>query len=162
MNKLNDIAEFGGKLMLASDIDVALPLISAEAKSLVNAQRCSIFIVDREDNMLWTKFSDGIGRIVISVDSGIIGDTYKTKEAQLVNNPYDDSRFLQAVDKKSGFTTKNMITVPIFDSGREILGILQVLNKERGDFDSEDLSRLIFFANYVSGSIELVLMNEKS
>jgi len=94
------------------------------------------------------------------VDSGIVGDTYKTKEAQLVNNPYDDSRFLQAVDKKSGFTTKNMITVPIFDSGREVLGILQVLNKERDDFDSEDLGRLTFFANYISGSIELVLMHE--
>lgn len=160
MNKLNDIAEFGTKLMLAKDIDTALPLIAAEAKSLVDAERCSIFIVDSEDNMLWTKLSDGIGRIVISMDSGIVGDTFKTKKAQMVNNPYEDSRFLPSIDKKSGFKTKNMVTVPIFDSMQKVLGILQVLNKSRSDFDYEDLSRLTFFANYISGSIELVLMNE--
>lgn len=160
MNKYNEIAEFGKELMLLKDMDNALELMSGEAKKLVNADRCSIFIVDSEDNLLWTKISDGIGRIVISLTSGIVGDTYIRKESQVVNDPYGDDRFLPAIDKKSGYKTKNMITVPIFDSKRDVMGIMQLLNRENGDFDEEDLESLTFFANYVSPSIELVLMTE--
>jgi len=161
MKKFNQIAEFGKKLMSMDDMENVLELISQEAKSLVDAERCSIFIVDDEDKILWTKLSDGIGRIVIGLDSGIVGVTYKTKKPQIVNTPYDDERFLPNIDKKSGYTTKNMITVPIFDSKRKVMGVMQLLNKKRFDFDNEDLELLTFFANYVSGSLELVILSEK-
>jgi len=160
MKKFNQIAEFGKKLMAMDDIQKVLELVADEAKSLVDADRCSIFIVDKEDEILWTKLSDGIGRIVIGLDSGIVGVTYETNEPQIVNNPYEDERFLQNIDKKSGYTTKNMITVPIFDSKRNVMGIMQLLNKKRFDFDSKDLELLTFFANYVSGSLELVILSE--
>ena len=161
MEKFNQIAEFGKKLMASGDIENSLEVISDEAKKLLNADRCSIFIVDAEDKMLWTKLSDGIGRIVIALDAGIVGDTYQKAEGQIVNSPYDDPRFLPNIDKKSGYMTRNIITVPIFNSKREVIGVIQLLNKSRGDYDTTDLEALIFFANYVSGSLELVLMNEK-
>lgn len=160
MKKFNQIAEFGQKLMSLEDLSKVLELISQEAKNLLHAQRCSIFIVDKEDNILWTKLSDGISRIVIALDAGIVGNTYKTQKPQMVNNPYEDKRFIQSIDKKSGYTTKNIITVPIFDSNRKIIGIIELLNKADADFDNKDLEVLTFFANYVSGSLELVLMNE--
>ncbi len=161
MKKFNQIAEFGKRLMSMDDMENVLELISEEAKSLVDAERCSIFIVDYEDKILWTKLSDGIGRIVIGLDSGVVGMTYKTKKPQIVNNPYEDEHFLPNIDKKSGYTTKNMITVPIFDSKRNVMGIMQLLNKKRFDFGNEDLELLTFFANYVSGSLELVILSEK-
>ena len=79
------IADFGKKLSGLDHIEEALPTIAEEAKAIVNAERCSIFIVDREGAMLWTKLSDGIGRIAIGIDSGIVGDTVFKKAAQLVN-----------------------------------------------------------------------------
>ena len=161
MKRSTQIAEFGQKLMALGEVDNALELISDEAKQLLNADRCSIFIVDAEDKMLWTKLADGIGRIVIALDSGIVGDTYMKNEPQLVNNPYEDERFLPNIDKKSGYVTRNIITTPIYNSKREIIGIIQLLNKSRGDFDEKDLEDLAFLANYVSGSLELILMSEK-
>jgi len=161
MRKTTQIAEFGQKLMAMGKVDNALDLIADEAKELLNADRCSIFIVDEEDKMLWTKVANGMGRIVLCLDSGIVGDTYMKKEPQLVNNPYEDERFLQNIDKKSGYVTRNMITTPIYNSKREIIGIIQLLNKSRGDFNEDDLADLAFLANYVSGSLELILMSEK-
>ena len=160
MEKFNQIAEFGKELMSLSNMDNVLDLIAKEAKRLADADRCSIFIVDDEDKILWTKLSDGIGRIVIGLDSGIVGSTYAKKESQIVNNPYENERFLQNIDKKSGYETKNMLSVPIFNSRQEVMGVLQLLNKSRDGFNSEDLEALTFFANYVSGSLELVLMQE--
>ena len=161
MSKINQIAKFGQELMALDNMDNVLELIGSEAKKLLNTERCSIFIVDKDDEILWTKLSDGIGRIVLSLDSGIVGDTYQKQEPQIVNTPYEDVRFLSHIDKKSGFKTKNIITVPIFNSKREVIGIIQLLNKSRFDFDETDLETLTFFANYVSGAIELVLMSEK-
>ena len=158
MKKIDQIAQFGHKLMSIADIEESLEFIASEAKELVGADRCSIFIVDQEDHMLWTKLSDGIGRIVISLDAGIVGDTYTKKEAQIVNDPYADERFLQNIDKKSGYTTKNILTVPIFNSKQEVMGIIQLLNKHRDGFNENDLELMTFFANFVSGSLELAIL----
>jgi len=161
MNRKKQIADFGQKLMTLDDIEQTSTLIANEAKMLLNSERCSIFIADEEDGILWTKLSDGIGRIVISLSSGIVGDTYMRAIPQIVNDPYNDPRFLSNIDKKSGFTTKNIITVPIFNSKRKVMGIIQLLNKSRTDFDEKDLDTLTFFANYVSGSLELALLKSK-
>jgi len=160
MEKFNQIAEFAKELTSLQDIDTILEKVADKLKYLLNAERCSIFIADKEDKILWTKLSDGIGRIVLGLDSGIVGATYYTKEPQIVNNPYEDERFLASIDKKSGYVTKNIITVPIFNSKREIMGIIQLLNKKNSGFNKEDLDLLTFFANYISGNLELVLMSE--
>lgn len=160
MKQLSRIAEFGKKLMATENMHNVIALISDEAKELVGAQRCSIFIVDNDDEMLWTTHSDGMGKIIVALDAGIVGATYKTKSPQVVNNPYEDERFLPNIDKKSGYTTENMITIPIFDSKREVVGVIQLLNKET-DFRDEDVQTLTFFANYVSGSLELALIASK-
>jgi len=158
MKNFNEIAEFGQKLMAQTDLESALILIAKEAKKVLNAERCSLFIVDAENELLWTKISDGIEKIVIGIESGVVGDTYKKAEAQIVNNPYEDPRFLPAIDKKTGYVTRNIITVPIYNSKREMIGILQLLNKNDGDFTQEDLEFINFFGNYISGSLELIMI----
>ena len=149
------IAEFGKQLLYDASLDKALLLIADQARDLVEADRCTIFMYDKEADMLWTKIADGIGKIAISTTSGIAGDTFTTRKAQVVNDPYSDTHFLTSIDKKSGYETKNMITVPIFDSQRVVIGLFQLLNKNEGHFLDEDLRVLTFFANYISGTLEL-------
>lgn len=155
------IADFGKRLGQLDRIEEALPIIAEEAKAIVSAERCSIFMVDKEGGMLWTKLSDGIGRIAIGIDSGIVGDTVHQKSAQIVNNPYEDSRFLSKIDKKSGFVTRNILAVPIYNSRQEVIGVVQLLNKYNGDFNEKDEGIMSFFANYISGTLELALLMEK-
>lgn len=155
------ISDFGKKLTCLDRIEDSLPIISEEAKAIVNAERCSIFMVDAKEKMLWTKLSDGIGRIAIAIDSGIVGGTVQTKTAQIVNSPYEDDRFLSKIDQKSGFVTRNILAIPIFNSRQEVIGIIQLLNKYNGDFDEKDEGIMSFFANYISGTLELALLMEK-
>ncbi len=155
------IADFGKRLSGLDRLEEALPTISEEAKAIVNAERCSIFIVDRDGGMLWTKLSDGIGRIAIGIDSGIVGETVRAKTAQAINAPDEDSRFLSKIDEKSGFVTRNILAIPIFNSRQEVIGVIQLLNKYHGDFDDKDEGVMSFFANYISGTLELALLMEK-
>lgn len=162
MQIYQQIAEFGKNLTSVQDLDEVLPIISQEAKNIVNAERCSIFIVDKDSNMMWTKHSDGIGKIAISLDSGIVGHTVKTKKSQVINDPYSNPNFLSKIDEKSGFITSNILTVPIYDSKQSIIGVIQLLNKQNGDFSDSDEGVMSFFANYISGTLELVLIMNKS
>jgi len=153
-SKYTKLADFGRKLLNQKSLVEGLPLISQYAKEVLRAERCSIFIYDRTVNELWTTLSDGIEKIIVDSDKGIIGYTLKEKKPLVVNDPYSHENFLQDVDKTSGYTTKNIITAPIFNSKRQIIGILELLNKE-GGFDNEDMKFMIFFAHYVSGFLEL-------
>jgi len=148
------LANFGRELLEKKTLAEGLPLISMYAKNVIEAQRCSIFIYDAQEKNLWTTIADGVEKLVVPSDKGLVGYTLKVKKPVIANEAYAHSEFLSEVDKETGFVTNNVITSPIFNSRREIIGVLQLLNKET-DFDDEDMKFMIFFSHYVSGFLEL-------
>jgi len=148
------LANFGRELLEKKTLHEGLPLISRYAKDVIKADRCSIFIHDGENKEFWTTLADGVDRIVIPNDKGLVGFTLQEKKPIVANDAYSHPAFLKDVDKATGFHTKNIITSPIFSSKREIIGVLQLLNKEK-DFDNEDVKFMIFFSHYISGFLEL-------
>jgi len=154
-NRYLKLTEFGKELLTQRSLEEGLPLIAKYVKDVIDAERCSIFIVDTQKDELWTTIADGIDKLVIPTDKGIVGYTLKVKKPVLANDPYSHEAFLADIDHETGFKTKNIITAPIFDSNRNIIGILELLNKE-GGFDDEDVKFMIFFAHYVSGFLELL------
>ena len=152
------LVAFGRELLdRISTLEEGLPMISEYAKDVVGAQRCSIYVYSPKTQMLWTTLADGVEKIRVDADEGIVGTTLKTKEPVIVNDPYKDSRFLQKIDHQTGFITKNIAAVPIFDSNRKIIGVLQLLNKEDG-FDDKDIRFMVFFAHYISSYLELATL----
>jgi GAF domain-containing protein len=154
------LADFGRELLNKKSLKEGIPLISKYAKDVISAQRCSIFIYDAPNNSLWTILSDGIEKIQIPSDKGVVGETVKEKKPLIVNDSYADSNFLNEIDKQSGYTTNNLITAPVFDSNRKVMGVLELLNKE-GGFDNEDMKFMVFFSQYISGFIELIIQIQK-
>jgi len=147
-----ELIEFGKKLLAIDSLSDGLAYISLNAKSMIEADRCSIFIY-REDK-LWTTLADGTEKIIIPYDIGIVGKTIRTKKPILENNPYDNQNFLSNIDMETGYYTQSLLTSPILNSKREVIGVIQLLNKEDG-FNKKDMEFLSFFAHYVSSFIEL-------
>ena len=153
-NTYHALAQFGRELLEKKTLVEGLPLIATYAKNVIKAERCSIFIYDAKAQDFWTTLADGVEKITIPSDKGLVGHTLKEKKPIISNDPYSHPAFLDTVDKETGFKTKNVVTAPIFSSKREILGVLQLLNK-KDDFTNEDVKFMIFFAHYVSGFLEL-------
>lgn len=151
------LSEFGRSLLKRPTLAEGLPIISEYAKQASGAERCSIFIYNPKLKMLWTTLADGVEKIMVHQDDGIVGHTVKDAKPILVNNPYEDDRFFHAVDNKTGFVTENIASIPIFDSSRHVIGVFQLLNKP-GGFSREDAKFMIFFAHYISGYIELAIL----
>ncbi len=162
-NSYSDIAKFGRELLNISNVNLGLPLISEYAKGIMEADRCSMYIHNKKLNLLWTTLSDGVEKIIVNVNQGIVGQTVRNKESIICNDPYSDYRFNPEIDHKTGYITRDIISVPIFDSSHEVLGVMQLLNSLDGNgFDSDDLKFAVFFAHYVSGYLELsALMNDE-
>ncbi|MBD3824084.1 MAG: GAF domain-containing protein [Epsilonproteobacteria bacterium] len=148
------LADFGRELLNKKSLVDGLPHIASYAREIIGAQRCSIFIYDNQRSELWTTIADGVEKIIVPSNKGIVGYTLKVKKPLIVNDAYADPNFLSDVDLKTGYKTENLVTAPIFDSNRQIVGVLELLNKKDG-FDNEDVKFMIFFAHYISGFIEL-------
>ena len=155
------LANFGRELLEKKSLNEGLPHIAKYAKDVIDARRCSIYMYDKNSDELWTTLADGIEKIIVPSDKGIVGRTLKDKKPIIVNDAYSHPNFLQEIDEETGYVTVNLITAPIFNSNRDIIGVLQLINKD-GGFDSEDIRFMIFFAHYVSGFLELIVKYKKA
>jgi len=132
-----------------------LERIAEEAARLLLCDRASIFIWDREQHQLIACPALGVegGRLYLPDNKGIVGDVLHGRKSLIVDNAYSDPRFDQSVDKKSGYRTRNLLCVPIFDADRNCLGAFELINKIGGDFNDEDMVALEDFSVQVSTAI---------
>src|SRR5207245_10949003 len=75
VEKLGGILDVAKALVAERDLDRLLKLIVHAAARVVEADRCSLFLVDRERGELWTKVAQGIGtkESRLPIDQGSAG-----------------------------------------------------------------------------------------
>jgi transcriptional regulator with GAF, ATPase, and Fis domain len=162
LNKiLNILLQFGKEILYEKNFDTLLVSIANLTRDLVDAERCSIFIYDSKKDVLYTKIAHGVDYIEIPSDKGIVGFTAKTGEVQIIVDAYNDKRFYPEVDKVTGFTTKNLLTVPLLDSNNNVFGVLEAVNKRSGFFSNLDAELLLLSASYISYILENAILNKK-
>ncbi len=154
MNSYTKLATFGRELLKFNSIEQGIPLISSYAKELSGAKRCSIYIYNSKLNVLWTTISDGVDKIMLNSEEGIAGETVREAKPIIENDPYSNPNFNQKIDQRTGFVTKNIASIPVFDSSKKVIGVLQLLNKD-DDFTNEEIRFMVFFAHYISSYLEL-------
>ncbi len=142
----------------AGEIDTQklLERIAEEATQLLGADRASIFVRDKEQNLLIACPALGVegGKLFLPDNKGIVGDTIQGEKPIVVDDAYSDARFDQSVDKKSGYTTRNLLCIPLFDAEGECIGAFELINKLNGDFSDEDLTSLQDFGVQTSIAIK--------
>lgn len=143
-------------LAAETNTDTLLKTVAEEIKKVLNADRCTVFLLDKEKNELWSKVALGMEskEIRLSADTGIAGYSAKTGEIINIKDAYSDPRFNKDIDKQTGYVTKNMITMPIWNLKHEILGVFQVLNKPDGEFTKQDEETLLTIGSSVGIAIE--------
>ncbi len=143
-------------LAAETNIDTLLKTVAEEITKVLDADRCTVFLLDKDKNELWSKVAPGleIKEIRFSADSGIAGYSAKTGEIININDAYNDSRFNPDIDRQTGYKTKTMITMPIWNLKHEILGVFQVLNKADGNFTEKDEETLLTIGSSVGIALE--------
>lgn len=122
------------------EIDQLLQTIVAKTSEAMNADRCTLFLLDRTSGELWSKVAQGADMKEIRVPRGmgIAGHVATTGETVNIKDAYQDSRFNPEVDRRTGYRTHTILCMPLKNEKGEIVGVMQVLNKQGGVFTQED------------------------
>jgi len=115
---------------------------------LLNAERSSLFLVEGETLLLRvSEDTDQIGKIRIPIGSGIAGAVAQSGESIRIDDAYADARFNQEVDKKTGFRTRSILSLPVKDQSGAVFAVAQLLNRRDGrPFDQDDEQRFTEFS----------------
>jgi adenylate cyclase len=137
-------------------VGVLFSRIMAAATQLLNAERSSLFLYDAATDELWSQIAEGAGQkeIRIPANAGIAGAAFQGSGVLVVPDAYADPRFNRAVDLASGYQTRNILAVPIVDKSGDHLGVVQVLNKRGGAFNSIDIRRARAFCAQIAVAIQ--------
>jgi len=154
--KIALVQEVSRALSTVSDLDALLRLIMEKVTELMEADRSTLFLVTDDGRQLWSKVIQGseVAEIRINVGEGISGWVAQTREIVNIPDAYADQRFQPAVDLKSGYRTRSILTVPMLGALGGLVGALQVLNKNDGPFTKSDEELATALASQAAVAIE--------
>ncbi|MCK5806446.1 MAG: GAF domain-containing protein, partial [Lentisphaeria bacterium] len=137
-------------------IEPLLEKIVTVTTEILHADRSTLFLHDKRTDELWSRVAEGMNsrEIRFPASAGLAGSCFTTGETINIPNAYKDPRFNQEVDLKTGYKTRNILCVPITSRQGGSLGVMQVLNHEKGPFRTVDEERLRAFAAQASVALE--------
>jgi type II secretory ATPase GspE/PulE/Tfp pilus assembly ATPase PilB-like protein len=134
------------KIHATNNIDEIILDVGTDACALFNADRLTIYVVSDDKQSIISKVKTGLNsfkdlKLPIAEHSiaGYVGlakktinirDVYDENELRAIN---PNLRFLQEVDKRTGYRTKQMLVAPIVDQqSSELIGVVQLINNKAG------------------------------
>ena len=134
------------KIHATSNIDEIMLEVSADVCVLFNADRLTIYSVGEDRQSIVSKVKTGLnsfkdlklpiaehsisGYVALAKRTVNIRDVYDENELRALN---PNLRFLQEVDKRTGYRTKQMLVAPILEPGsNELIGVIQIINNKVG------------------------------
>lgn len=161
--KLKLLFEYAGSIADEKRLDNLLQLMADLGRQLVVADRCTIWIYDRDKDELWTKVAHGVQEIRIPGGTGVVGHVIKTEKEYITNDAYQDPNFNRDVDKRTGYRTRALLALPLYDNEGRIFGAYQAVNKmtEAHEFSQVDIENLKMVASYSEKSLANAMLNEE-
>ncbi|HMF17541.1 MAG TPA: protein kinase, partial [Gemmataceae bacterium] len=156
VERMHLLLETTNRLMCTKDLDDLLRLLSETTMRMANAERATIYLLDREHVELWSKVAIGkdVGEIRVPLGTGIAGTVAVTGEIINLSDARSDPRFNPEIDRRTGYVTRNMLTLPMVGRDGRIIGVFQVLNKRGGPFGAEDAEILSSLATSAALAVE--------
>jgi Nif-specific regulatory protein len=150
-----DILEICQRINSERDLSALLDLIAREATKLLDCERASIFLLDRERDELWSKVALGSDEILrFKASSGIAGAAITGGRIVNVLDAYSDPRFFAGIDSQTGYRTRTILVAPLRNQSGQIIGAFEALNKNAGVFNRRDEEALETLGSHAGIAIE--------
>jgi putative ABC transport system ATP-binding protein len=127
-------------------------------RDLLRAERATVYLVDRERNLIHAKIAHhtgpGLLEIQMPIGTGIAGKVVESGATLNIADAYAHPDFNPKFDMANPrraergltekvFLTRSILCMPIFDRKREVIGVAQLLNKQDGSAFSPDDERVL-------------------
>src|SRR6266568_434485 len=134
------------KIHATSNVDEIMLEVSADICTLFNADRLTIYTIGEDKQTIVSKVKTGLNSFkdlkLPIAEHSIAGYVGLSKKMLNLKDVYDEAelkshnpnlRFLQEVDKRTGYRTKQMLVSPVVEPGStELVGVVQLINNKAG------------------------------
>ncbi|MBI4949977.1 MAG: GAF domain-containing protein [Deltaproteobacteria bacterium] len=165
LRQFSTLQEVGNLLNSTLDQKVVRLRAMEAITSIMRAEAGSLLLVDELNKQLYFEVAlgekgDEIKEVRLNIGEGIAGWVAKHGRPLVINDVASDKRFQANVDRKSRFTTRDMVCVPVRIKGKTI-GVLQAINRIGGTFEKEDLRLFQLFSNQVAIALDNARLYEE-
>jgi adenylate cyclase len=156
LGKVTALLQASKKVSDTLSLDLILSRTIAITSEAVDADRGTLFLNDPNTSELYSRVADGdlTKEIRFPNNLGIAGEVFQSGEACIIDDAYSHPSFNPDIDRKTDFRTRNMLCAPIFNTRKDAIGVIQLLNKQDDDFTEDDLSVLEAITSQVSAALQ--------
>ncbi|MGC6415960.1 MAG: GAF domain-containing protein [Bradymonadia bacterium] len=154
--RLDGLLRIAANLTSSREPKKAMKVIVDDISKLMRASRTTIYELCREERLLKGLAVQGSGSLQVGIPlgRGVAGQVALRNRPINLKDAYQHPHFDPKFDKLTGFRTKSMLCVPMRNSKREVIGVVQVLNKAQGYFTLEDETLLASLATQAAITLE--------
>lgn len=141
------------------NLDEVINIIAEESADLVNAEGGVLYILDKENEELFSKVLSGnsINTIRMKLSDGLQGIAAVEKRNIFVEDPGNEKYYNPVIEDLTGIKFKNALYYPLIRNNKETAAVLELYNSERGKFTQIDIDIL----NEISGSAIKAINNTR-
>jgi len=157
---LEPILAVAAKLATPFDLGTMLREVVNAAKQVLGAERGSVWLYDAPADELVLEIATGVDPLRVASGTGLVGSCARTRQIINVQDCYAAPRFDRETDKRTGYHTRCMLTLPLVNHDGTLVGVMQVLNKAEGVFEEEDEALATVLAAQCAIALQRVRMTE--
>jgi len=160
---LKIIFDYAAKIANERRLKAVLVLMADMGREMILSDRCAVWLIDETKRELYTTVAHGVDEIRVPYGTGFVGGSIESGEPMIIADAYEDARHNSENDRKTGYRTKSVITVPFRNNQGNIIGAYQAINKltEPDYFTPRDLELLSLAASYAGKSLESVMLHQE-
>ena len=148
------------------DLNILLNRIVHAAADLSNAQAASILLYDEKNNQFFFQAASNLDSpmmhgLVVPYDSSIAGAIVSERKPLIINDAQHEPRHFTKIAKPTGVLTHSLLGVPLTTKDK-IVGVLEAINKNEGDFTEEDQKVLMALGAQAAIAIENARLFQQS
>lgn len=158
------LIEISRDLASTLDLDLLLNRIIEAARDISGSEAASILLYDDAGKQLYfqaaTNMDPLMRGISVPMDS-IAGWIVTNRQAVRISDVNKDQRYFKTVAKTVSFATQSIMGVPLITKDK-VVGVLEVLNKQQGEFSESDESLLTVLGAQAAVAIENTRLFQQS
>ncbi len=154
--RLEGLVRIAANLTVSREPKKAMAAIVNDISILLHADRTTIYELRPDESLLRGLAVQGSGHLEVGIPlgKGVAGQVALKNRSINLKDAYRHPHFDPKFDKLTGYRTRAMLCVPMRNPKKEVIGVVQVMNKQSGYFTVEDEKLLSALATQAAITLE--------
>jgi transcriptional regulator with GAF, ATPase, and Fis domain len=154
------LADLGAMIAREVELDELLATCAARVARAIGAERATLWVVDGATGELRARLADALDPddLRLPVGRGVAGAVAATGAPILIADAARDPRWDPAIDRRTGFTTRSMLCVPVRGPDGALRGVLQTLNHTGAGFTGREQVFASALADQIGRALEFTTL----